>query len=227
MVPQSFNAFFVASTGASAALIGLLFVAVSIAPGQVFGPHAIARGQAAATSAFTALVNVFFVSLVGLAPKANIGQVSVILGVLTLLQTLENLRHVHTWKRARYVIRSLVLVLAGLGVYGSELWLGLQLLHTPTNTSAVSSLLGVLLGMYAIGLARSWELLGAQDHHTVAFSLLSRLLPADHADAHANQATGPTATTESDDESARPDAAPANSDGEANAVKKEPEKRSP
>jgi hypothetical protein len=227
LVPQSYNAFFVASSGASAALIGLLFVAVSIAPGQIFGPDATARGQAAATSAFTALVNVFFVSMVGLAPKANIGQVSVILGVLALVQTLENLRHVHTWKRARYVVRSLVLVLAGLGVYGSELWFGLQLLRTPTDTSAVSSLLGVLLGMYAIGLARSWELLGAQDHHTVAFSLLSRLLPADHADAPATQPSGPTASTESDADSARPDAAPATPNGETNAVKKEPEKHFP
>lgn len=58
MVPAEFRDFLVASTQASAALIGLLFVSVSIAPERVFGSKAEALGQARALSAFTSLANV-------------------------------------------------------------------------------------------------------------------------------------------------------------------------
>src|SRR5437867_4948576 len=61
---------------ASAALIGLLFVAVSIAPETVFGSDAEAVRQAQALSAFTALANAFFISMASLIPDVRIGIVS-------------------------------------------------------------------------------------------------------------------------------------------------------
>jgi hypothetical protein len=60
MVPQVFHDYFVASTGAGAALLGLLFVAVSIAPERTVMSTAPVERQAAATSAYTALLNAFF-----------------------------------------------------------------------------------------------------------------------------------------------------------------------
>ncbi|SRR5260370_37974197 len=57
MVPEAFHDYFVASTGAGAALGGLLFVAVSIAPERTVMSGAPVDRQAVATSAYTTLLN--------------------------------------------------------------------------------------------------------------------------------------------------------------------------
>jgi hypothetical protein len=61
VVPPEFLNFFTASTGAGAALVGLLFVAVSLAPEQIVTLQAPVERQAVAGSAFTALINAFFI----------------------------------------------------------------------------------------------------------------------------------------------------------------------
>ena len=54
MVPEAFHDYFIASTGAGAALVGLLFVAVSIAPERTVMRSAPAERRAVALSAYTA-----------------------------------------------------------------------------------------------------------------------------------------------------------------------------
>src|SRR6266852_5521859 len=61
VVPPEFANFFIASASAGAALVGLLFVAVSIAPEQLVTRRAPVERQAVAGSAFTALMNAFFI----------------------------------------------------------------------------------------------------------------------------------------------------------------------
>ena len=71
MVSHEYHDFLIGSSQASAALIGLLFVAVSLAPDRVFGSNASAMQRAQAFNAFTALANAFFTSLAGLIPKST------------------------------------------------------------------------------------------------------------------------------------------------------------
>src|SRR5260370_18848692 len=73
MVPEAFHDYFLASAGAGAALVGLLFVAVSIAPEQTVMRGAPVERQAVAISAYTALFNAFFLSPVALLPHTNLG----------------------------------------------------------------------------------------------------------------------------------------------------------
>ncbi|TMF37881.1 MAG: hypothetical protein E6I30_03370 [Chloroflexi bacterium] len=68
MVPAEFESFFVTSATVSSALIGLLFVSISINPQRIFGPNAESARQAQALSAFSALANIFFISLAALIP---------------------------------------------------------------------------------------------------------------------------------------------------------------
>jgi hypothetical protein len=92
VVPPEFLSFFIASTSAGAALVGLLFVAVSIAPEQMVTCRAPMERQAVAGSAFTALINAFFISLVALIPHFNFGLLIVpfiSLCLVTSLATLE------------------------------------------------------------------------------------------------------------------------------------------
>jgi hypothetical protein len=84
MVPAAFHDYFVASTGAGAALVGLLFVAVSIAPERTVMSGAPVERQAVATSAYTALLNAFFLSLVALLPQTNLEWAALALSMIGL-----------------------------------------------------------------------------------------------------------------------------------------------
>jgi hypothetical protein len=66
MVPAVYDTYLGAAATASAALIGLLFVAVSVRDDSIFGPKATPGGEALAMTAFTGLVNSFVQSRRGL-----------------------------------------------------------------------------------------------------------------------------------------------------------------
>jgi hypothetical protein len=68
MVPQELTNFFTVSAGVGATLIGLIFVAVSIAPERTVMEGAPLERQAVAASAFSALCNAFFISFFALLP---------------------------------------------------------------------------------------------------------------------------------------------------------------
>jgi hypothetical protein len=85
MVPGAYDAYLAAMATAAAALIGLLFVAVSVRDDTIFGPNAMPGGEALAITAFIGLVNSFVVSLLGLIPKANIGEPAVIMAVISIV----------------------------------------------------------------------------------------------------------------------------------------------
>lgn len=161
VVPAEYQAFFSASVAASAALIGLLFVSVSIAPERVFGSEAEPVRQAQALSAFSALANVFFISLTGLIPTVEIGLVVTIIAIPASVQTLALLLLLPRWRTARITSRGLLLFLASAVIYGYEFAIGIQLWRHPSDIGVLANLLFLILGAYAIGLGRAWELLGA------------------------------------------------------------------
>lgn len=162
MVPAGFQPFLTASVAASAALIGLLFVSISIAPERVFGEKAESGRQAQALSSFTALTNVFFISFASLIPTIPIGPVVTVVAIPAILQTLGLLVLVSQWRADRTMRRGLFLFLASLAIYGFEIALGIQLWVHPSDTRLLTALLELVLGAYAIGLGRAWELLGAR-----------------------------------------------------------------
>lgn len=161
MIPAEFNNFIVASTQASAALIGLLFVAITLAPERIFGEQAEAGRQARALSAFTALANIFFISFSMLIPDVNVGLVVTLVGGVSALQTASLLVLLRHWHSQGVLWRSLFLFLGSLAIYGGEISVGIQLWNHPSSFGALTGVLELLLGAYAIGLGRAWELLGA------------------------------------------------------------------
>jgi hypothetical protein len=175
VVTPPYLGFLTASTAASAALIGLLFVAVSIAPERIFGARSEGEHQARALSAFTALVNVFFISFAGLVPDLNLGTIVLPAALLSLAQTAYLLYEFPKWRRERRLLRAVALVLVSALIYVSELRAGQQLWTAPHNTAALTGLLITLLGAYAIGLTRSWELLGAPTGRGPISHLFGRL----------------------------------------------------
>lgn len=172
MVPPELSNYFLATAGAGAALIGLLFVAVSISPEQIASRRAPIERQAVAASTFTALVNAFFISLGALMP-GSLGLIGLIMSFLGLLNSLalgsHLLRHPKNWQN---FLRRVFLILLSLAIYGAEFYFALRLTITPSAVDSAYTLASLLLAVYSIGLIRAWELLGVN-----RFGVLSWLNP--------------------------------------------------
>ncbi len=172
MVPANFTNFFVASAGAGAALVGLLFVAVSIAPEQIVSATAPVERRALATSAFTALLNGFFISLGALIP-GNMGWLTLVVSIAGVLNSLSLgwnlLKERQNWAS---VARRLFLMVGSLVLYGFEVYYAVLIMQAPTETGGIYLLAWLLLGIYGLGLLRAWQLLGAR-----RYGILSWLSP--------------------------------------------------
>lgn len=186
MVPPQFANFFLASAGAGAALVGLLFVAVSIAPEQIVMANAPVDRQAMASSSFTALLNAFFISLGALIP-ANLGGITLVLCLTGLANSIYLAWSLLKERQQRQnILRRLFLIVASLVIYGYELYCAILLLNEPRNLDSLYALTALILAVYGIGLTRAWQLLGAR-----RFGLMNWLSPL-----HELHQTKPTTTQE-------------------------------
>jgi hypothetical protein len=158
MVPSTYFTYFAATATGAAALIGLLFVAVSIRDQTIFGPRAVAGGEALAISAFSGLVNTLVVSLLAIIPQDNLGVGAIILAVLTMVSIIRLHTRLH-WARNTIVL-SLAIV-----AYAFQLGFGIVLLITPGDTNAVNNLCYVVFATMIFSLQRAWSLLKG-DHLT-------------------------------------------------------------
>jgi len=152
MVSSVYDAYLGAVATAAAALIGLLFVAVSVRDDTIFGPSAIPGGEALAITAFTGLVNSFVVSLVGLIPKINIGETAVIMAVISIVAIARLQRRLHA---GRNLIVSAVTLLA----YAAQFVLGVLLLLNPHDSNQLINLSFIVFVTLIVSLQRAWSLL--------------------------------------------------------------------
>jgi len=153
VVPGSYTAYFAAVTGAGAALIGLLFVSVTLRPESVFGESAAERGKTLAAAAFTGLVNTFFLAMSALIPNSNIGYPAVFLALASLGGT----ARLHTnLSRSRSQLTYLFL---SLSAFTFQIVEGIYLVVQPTGNSGVQNLSFAMLASMAIALGRAWALL--------------------------------------------------------------------
>jgi hypothetical protein len=174
VVPNEFGNFFFASAGAGAALVGLLFVAISINPDRIFSSRADIERQAIAGSAFNALLNAFFVSLGALIPKTNLGYTALILSVVGLFGTLQLLRPLlKGWRDWLHLLQRLFWTALVLIMYGLEAYYSVDLINHSDNTDMVYSLAFLMFAFYGLGVVRAWQLLGAPRRGI--FSFLSPL----------------------------------------------------
>lgn len=163
MVPEAFKLFFSTSAAAGATLVGLLFVAVSIAPHESVKASAPIERQALSSSAFTALLNAFFISLGALIPFSNLGIITIFMGSVGLLNTLALGSHLmKQWAGWRVLLQRVILLLASIILYGYEIYFAILLLTTPNDSGPLYGMTGLLIGIYGLGIVRAWQILGAQ-----------------------------------------------------------------
>jgi hypothetical protein len=163
MVPTDYHDFLLGAVSMGAALVGLLFVAISVNPGGV-GEAGHLTMRLRAVCAMSALLNALFVSMVALLPGGTIGGVASALGtsgVLTmvglLLLVLRRRRDVPTSQFARMV----VLVVGQGSVCVLQVVGGVRLIVDPGDLGTVQTQAILLIVFFAIGVLRAWEYVGA------------------------------------------------------------------
>jgi hypothetical protein len=82
MIPDSYHPFFSGCASVAGALIGLLFVAISVAPHKIAGERAEVAFRVGAAAAFVALLNTLFVALSALLPGTNLPTTAALLASL-------------------------------------------------------------------------------------------------------------------------------------------------
>jgi hypothetical protein len=162
VVPESVRDFFLASGGAAAALIGLLFVAVSVSWQQF--ARAKAEGQlhrVRASAALTAFTNALAVSLFALIPGHKIGPVAAAVAVVGLMFVAASLLSLIRLRPLRWGILRDALFLIGLVVtFVIQLIEGIDVIARPGDSGAVNTIAILVVVCFLIGVARAWELIG-------------------------------------------------------------------
>jgi hypothetical protein len=185
MQSPDFTTFFLASAGAGAALVGLLFVAVSVNPGRNAGLSAPPERQAVSASAYTALINAFFISLVSLISSDSLGGAAIVVGAVSLIATVRLVGdlfppHVSRWIYARHA----GFLAIGVIIYGLEVVYGWQYLSHGDNVDYAYNIAYLVIAAYGARLTRAWQLLGAK-RRSIFFSWFSPLNDLEEPQARA------------------------------------------
>jgi hypothetical protein len=156
--------FFIASAGASAAILGLLVVAVSVVNADDADPTTRELRTVLAGSAFVVLVDIFFVSIMALTGGSVVFALSsvamAIVGVLATRRLIPRAKRAGNFSRSsRNRELNLAFAAISVGGYSVQLGLGVALLRTP-RVPRCSGPWSSSLCFYGSALGRAWEVTG-------------------------------------------------------------------
>jgi hypothetical protein len=163
VVPASYHDFFTGCATVSGALIGLLFVAISVSPAKLAGDQASTDHQVKAGAAFSALVNTLVIALVALMPGTGLGYTAIILagaGLSTSAGLIILLYREHQGRIRPGQVMMLVILIV---LYGLELVYGILLNSSPRDVDQVGNLGTLAIFFYLFAIARAWQMVGARD----------------------------------------------------------------
>ena len=164
MVGQYAN-FFIASAGASAAILGLLVVAIAVVNADDGNPTTRELRTVLAGSAFVALVDIFLVSIVALTGGPVVFGLSSLamaaVGLLATRRLIPRAKQAGNFSRG-FRARKLNLAFASASVlsYSVQLGLAVALLADTRSGALQRALVLVLAALYCSALARTWEVTG-------------------------------------------------------------------
>jgi hypothetical protein len=153
--------FFAASAGIAGALIGLLFVAISVRPERVIGPDAEDVYAVRASLALIAFSNALVVSLFGLIPGYSPGGAATVVAVVGLVFILgATARLMPSVRAAELHLRELGF-LVGLGIaFAVQLVAAIELDADDGDMGSLHWICIVVVVCFVLGIERSWELVG-------------------------------------------------------------------
>ena len=187
VVPPTYSAFFAASAGVAGALIGLLFVAISVSP-QWSDPARRVETDLRAGRAFSALLDALTVSLFALIPGIDLGAVALVVACSGVASCLALGIILHRAERVDGRGRQfrMLAVQGVLFVYQGVT--GVQLMRDTHDAGFVQTLAILTVVFFLVGIGRAWQLIGARDN-----GLFGTILGALAARSGAPPAPGPAA----------------------------------
>ena len=177
--------FFLGSAGVAGALIGLLFVAISVAGARLTGARDGTQvHRIRADAALTAFTNALAVSLFALIPDGSLGWICVAAsctGLVFVLGSLVSLVSVVRLPEKRWSTVRDGFFLVGLAVtFVIQLFSGLNVVNGGANDlGAVETIAILVVVCFLVGISRAWELVGGPSiglGHEV-FTLVRRKKP--------------------------------------------------
>ena len=162
MVPDSIHDFFLASGSAAGALIGLLFVAISVAAERVAHEKTGAQlYRVRASVALTAFTNSLTVSLFALIPGHKIGPAVTIVAIGGFTFVAAAVLWLIRLRQPLSDTLPHVLLLVGLAVdFVFQLIEGIDVITQPGDSGAVNTIAVLVIVCFLIGIARAWALIG-------------------------------------------------------------------
>lgn len=161
MTPENLHDFFVASTSVAGALIGLLFVAISVAGDRLAEREELQANRIRANAALTAFVNTLAVGLFALIPGQHIGIVTAVEAVIGLLFVAGSLLSlIRTRRTGRGDLRDAAFLVVLVATFMMQLIAGANVAVHPHDTEWMHWIAIVVVICFVIGVNRSWELVG-------------------------------------------------------------------
>jgi hypothetical protein len=190
MTTASAHGFFAACASVAGALIGLLFVAISVAPERILGPEASDVHGVRAAATLTAFTNALTVALFGLIPDFNAGKAAVVTSIIGLLFiTGALLRLLPGWRAKEIRLVDLTFLVGLLVVFVIQLIAGIGLARHPADGGDLQTLCVLVIVCFLIGIERAWELVGGPSvrlHHELFMRVKEHRDPSkvEHSDDH-------------------------------------------
>ncbi len=157
--------FFITSAGASAAILGLLVVAVTVVNADDANPTTRELRTVLAGSAFVALVDIFLVSIVALTGGSVVLGLSSLamaaIGLLATRQLIPRAKRAGNFSRSSRT-RNLNIAFAAIstGAYSAQLGLAVALLANTQSAALQRALVLVIVALYGSALGRAWVVTG-------------------------------------------------------------------